>query len=111
MTRMSMILAWVSFGLLAVAGCFKADVTVPEIPYYGSSGSVPPANITRADPNDRCDLLRENQQLRDRIAWLEQDNSRLERKIRSLREDQAEIQADIDKAAAQRDRYKQALER
>ena len=96
-------------GLLTVAGCFKADVTVPDVPY--ASSPAPPAHIVKADPNDRTDLLRENQQVRQRIAWLEHDNERLDKKIRSLQNDQAKIQADIDRAAAARDRYRRALER
>jgi len=98
-----------SLGLLTVAGCFKADVTVPNLPY--ASSPPPPARIVQAAPNDRTDLLRENQQLRQRIAWLEQDNARLDKKTRSLQNDQAKIQADIDQAAAKRDRYRRALER
>ena len=96
-------------GLLTIAGCFKADVTVPDVLY--SSYSAPPAHIVKADPNDRTDLLRENQQLCQRIAWLEQDNARLDKKICSLQNDQAKIQADTDRAAAERDRYRRALER
>jgi hypothetical protein len=98
-----------SLGLLTVAGCFKADVTVPDVPYIPSPA--PPGNIVKANPGDRADLLRENQQLRDRVAWLEQDNARLDKKIRSLQNDQAKIQADIDRYAAERDRYRRALER
>jgi len=105
----SLAIVLLSLGLLAVAGCFKADVTVPDVPY--ASSPPPPARIVKADPNDRTGLLRENQQLRQRIAWLEQDNARLDKKIRSLQNDQAKIQADIDRAAAERDRYRRALER
>ena len=103
----SLAIALFSLGLLTAAGCFKADVTVPDIPYVSSPP--PPAHVVRADPDDRTDLLRENQQLRQRIAWLERDNARLDKKIRSLQNDQAEIQDDIDRAAAQRDRYRRAL--
>lgn len=98
-----------SLGLLTVAGCFKADVTVPD-GFYTSSPP-PPASIVKADPGDRADLLRENQQLRQRVAWLEEDNARLDKKIRSLQNDQAKIQADIDRYAAERDRYRRAQER
>lgn len=101
--------AALALGLLTSSGCFKADVTVPEIP-YGSSPP-PPAQVPKANPDDRADLLRENEQLRQRIAWLEQDSVRLEKKQRSLAKDLTEIQADIDKAAAERDRYRRAVER
>jgi len=98
-----------SLGLLTAAGCFKADVTVPDVPY--ASSPAPPANIVKANPGDRADLIRENQQLRQRVAWLEQDSARLDKKVRSLQNDQVKIQADIDKYAAERDRYRHALER
>ena len=105
----SLAAAILSLGLLTVAGCFKADVTVPDGLYVPSPA--PPANIAKANPADRADLLRENQQLRQRVAWLEQDNTRLDKKIRSLQNDQAKIQADIDRYAAERDRLRRALER
>jgi hypothetical protein len=100
--------ALLSLGLAMSPGCFQADVTVPDIPY---ASSPPPARIAKADPNDKADLLRENQELRQRVAWLEEDNARLERKQRGLAGDLAKIQADIDKTAAERDRYRRALER
>jgi len=93
--------------VLTSPGCYKADVTVPSGPYYTSTPE-PSAQVAPAAANDRAGLLRENQQLRQRIAWLDQDNIRLDAKIHSLQKDQAEIQSDINRAAAQRDRYRQA---
>ena len=51
---------------------------------------------------------------RHRIALSGSDRdecARLDKKIRSLQDDQAKVQADIDRAAAERDRYRRALER
>ena len=58
--------------MLLFLGCYKADVQVPD---YGSWGQPPPpAIITPANPNDKADLIRENQELRDRLAWVENQN-------------------------------------
>ncbi len=97
-------------GALVAGGCFKADVTVPEVPYSSPPPSTPSAVIPSAVGGDRGDLLRENQQLRARVAYLQDENARLQRKQSSLQKDLGKIQADIDKAAAERDRYRRISE-
>ncbi|MCE5328692.1 MAG: hypothetical protein LLG01_20015 [Planctomycetaceae bacterium] len=97
-------------GALVCGGCFKADVTVPEVPYSSPPPPTPSGVIPSAVPGDRGDLLRENQQLRQRVAWLQDDIARLQRKQDSLQKDLGKIQADIDKAAVERDRYRRIAE-
>ena len=87
-------------------GCIKVDAKAPENISWGSPPPV--ASIPRADPGSKSYLLRENQQLRDRVAWLEEQNRKSARKSTELTGDKQDIQAEINKVAAERDRYKRA---
>ena len=88
------------------AGCLNVDAKAPEGALWGRPA--PTATIPQADPASKADLLRENQQLRERIAWLESQISKSAGKSRDLGEDKREIQAEMAKLAADRDRYKRA---
>jgi hypothetical protein len=88
------------------AGCVKVEARAPENISWGSPP--PPASIPQANPNSKGDLLRENQQLRDRVAWLEDQARKSDRKSKELAGDKQDIQADMAKIAAERDRYKRA---
>jgi hypothetical protein len=92
--------------LVGLWGCGKASVTIPD--NYGIPGGSPPppATIVPADANSHADLVRENQQLRARVAWLENQNRRSSGKYESLAKDEDEIRADMKKIAAERDRYR-----
>lgn len=100
---------------LAFAGCFKADVRAPERISVGGEqvyGAPPPpalAQIPPANPNNIDDLRRENQQLRARSDYLADQNRRLARKYDDQAKDIANIQQDMNKIQAERDRYKRAL--
>lgn len=96
----------VAIGLGMAAGCVKVDAKAPS---FGESP--PPASVVSAEDGDKADLLRENQQLRDRIAWLEKENHKLVKKSRDLDEDMQDILEDMEDIAAERDRYKRAVER
>ena len=85
------------------AGCFRADVEVPDYSGYGQPA--PPAHITPGDPNDKADMLRENQQLRDRLAYLENQNRRLTKKYQSLGADMAKVREETKRLESERDRY------
>lgn len=90
-------------------GCVKAPEKINiGTDYYTPA---PPATIAPADPNNPDDLARENQQLRDRLAYVQDQNRRARGKIADLDQDIAELQADIDKLARERDRYKAAAGR
>lgn len=90
----------------ALAGCVRVNAKAPrDIPWYTPA---PPASIPRADPTSKADLLRENQQLRQRVAWLDERNRKSARKHGELESDKREIQADMAKIAAERDRYLRA---
>jgi hypothetical protein len=92
-----------------IAGCVNVDAKAPKnIPYVNASPA-PSGSIAKANPSSKGDLIRENQQLRDRIAWLEEQNAKSAKKSRDLKNDKQDIQGDIDKVAAERDRYKRAL--
>jgi hypothetical protein len=96
----------VAAALLAVGGCVRASA-----PASISIGGPPPppAYVAPADPNSRPDLLRENQQLRDRVAWLEDRNrKRADKYNNDLAKDIEEIRADMRKIADERDRYRRA---
>jgi hypothetical protein len=95
---------------ILLSGCVNVDAKAPE--NIGSwSSPAPPASIPKANPGSKGDLLRENQQLRERIAWLEDQNEKSVKKSRDLKNDKQEIQGDMDKIAAERDRYKRAAGR
>jgi len=95
----------------AFTGC-SVQAKAPENLGLGAWGSPPPpASIPRADPTSKADLLRENQQLRQRVAWLDEQNRKSARKYSELESDKREIQADMAKIAAERDRYLRAAGR
>jgi hypothetical protein len=93
----------------SLAGCVKVDAKAPEGIGWGSPP--PAASIPSADPASKADLLRENQQLRQRVAWLDEQNRKLARKSGEVEADKREIQADMAKIAAERDRYLRAAGR
>ena len=91
------------------AGCWQADVTVPSDISLGGGdflSSPPPSHIPPADPNSAPDLRRENEQLRQRIAWLERQNAKSDKKYKDQAEELADIRADMAKVASDRDRYR-----
>jgi hypothetical protein len=87
-------------------GCVKVDATAPENVSWGSPA--PPASIAKADPSSKSDLLRENQQLRERVAWLEEQNRKSAKKSKEFENEKQDIQAEMDRIAAERDRYRRA---
>ena len=87
-------------------GCVKVDAKAPENISWGSPP--PPASIPQAEPGSKSGLLSENQQLRDRIAWLEEQSRKSARKSKELDSEKQDIQAEMGKIAAERDRYKRA---
>jgi hypothetical protein len=89
-----------------LAGCVKVDAHAPESIGWGSPP--PAASIPQADPSSKADLLRENQQLRQRVAWLDEQNRKLAKKSGEIEADKREIQAEMAKIAAERDRYLRA---
>jgi len=106
-----LITAVATVALVASSGC--VNVKAPERINIGGdevySSSPPPSGvITPADPNSATDLRRENEQLRRRIAWLENQNQKLDKKLNDLRKDADEIRADMRKIADERDRYRRA---
>ncbi len=111
-TSLSIILliaAVATAALVASSGC--VNVKAPERINIGGDDvySSPPSSvIPPADPNSATDLRRENEQLRRRIAWLKNQNRKLDKKINDLRKDADEIRADMKKIADERDRYKRA---
>ncbi len=93
--------------LLATAGCkAHADVNLPS--YGGWGNPPPPSYIAPASPNSRSDLQRENSELKARVAYLEEQNRKSSRKYDDLGKDMSEIRADMDKIAAERDRYRRS---
>lgn len=94
-------------GLLVQAGgCLKIDAKAPTSYPYGEPP--PPASIPAADPTSKADLLRENQQLRDRVAYLESQNTRSASKSSKLQTEKQDLRTEMDKVAAERDRYRRA---
>ncbi len=89
--------------MVSLAGCVKVDAKAPENMGWGSPA--PAASIPQADPSSKADLLRENQQLRWRVAWLDEQNRKLAKKSGELENDNREIQTEMAKIAAERDRY------
>ena len=93
----------------ATGGCYKADVKLPENIGIGS----PPAGaaIVPADPASKADLLRENRQLRARAAWLDEQIRKAAKKYAKLENEQREVEDDMAKIAAERDRCLRAAGR
>lgn len=90
----------------ALAGCVRVNAKAPQnIPWYTPA---PTASIPRSDPTSAADLLRENQQLRERIAWLEEQNRKSAKKHSELESDKHKIRAEMTEIAAERDRYLRA---
>lgn len=94
-------------GLLALAlgGCWRADVTIPD---YGGSGPAPGLQVAPANPNSKADLLRENHELRAANQWLRDQNAKDSRSYDKMAREKQEIQAEIQRARSQRDRYRSA---
>ena len=95
------IASYVSLLLVCVslsAGCMKVEAKAPESISWGSPP--PPTTIARANPDSKADLLRENQQLRERVAWLEEQNRHLAQKCQNLDRQSGEIRADMAKIAS-----------
>lgn len=107
MKRAILLVSLFLVGMLAamcgLTGCVQVDAKAPE--NIGLGSAPPPASIPQADPSSKADLLRENQQLRQRVAWLDERNRKLVRKSGELEADKREIQAEMTKIAAERDRY------
>ncbi len=94
-------------GLLVQAGgCLKVDARAPQS--YPGMEAPPAASIPAADPTSKADLLRENQQLRDRVAYLESRNTRSASKSGKLDTEKQDLRNEMDKVAAERDRYRRA---
>ena len=90
------------------AGCVTVDAKAPSM-----DRSPPPAtsSVTYAVDSDKADLLRENQQLRNRAAWLETENRKLADKSRSLDREIDELVRDIDRLESECDRFRREMER
>ncbi len=98
----SLFLIWMAMP----TGCVKVDARAPEDGSWGSPP--PPASIPKASPSSKSDLLRENQQLRERVAWLEEQNRKSATKSSELEDEKRDIRAEMDRIAAERDRYRRA---
>jgi septal ring factor EnvC (AmiA/AmiB activator) len=99
-------------GLIGLAGCIDVNANVPDrIQLNGSPvyTAPPPAQIPAADPNSAADLRRENQQLRERIAYVQQRNEKLAKEDRKLLSDVEETNKDIAALTQQVERYQRAL--
>ncbi len=106
MARSILCISLLILAMGALSGCVKVNAKAPEnIPWLTPA---PTASVPRAEPTSKADLLRENQQLRERIAWLDKQNRKSAKKHSELENDKREIRADMAKIAAQRDRYLRA---
>lgn len=100
----------VALATALLAGC--ATIDVPRTPdVYVGGGPPPPAAVAPGDPGIPGDLQRENHQLKARIAWLEDQIRRSNSKLRGKDEDIAELRAELNKLAAERDRYRREARR
>jgi peptidoglycan hydrolase CwlO-like protein len=99
------------FVALALGGCMSVNATAPENIGVGGSevySAAPPASIPVADPNSLQDLQRENQQLKDRAAWLDGHIQKLRNKSNDMSRKIDEALAKLRKLSDQRDRFKRA---
>ena len=102
--RTSIALTGVALTAVLLVGC--ATIDVPRAPdVYVGGGPPPPAAVAPADPNIPGDVQRENRALKARTAWLEDQIRRSNSKLRDQDEDIAKLRAEMNKLAAERDRY------
>jgi len=103
MIRLSLWMGLLLTVIFLSTGCVNVDAKAPKDLW----GSPPPsASIAQADPDSRTDLLRENRQLRDRLDWLQHENSKSANKLHDLQRKEADLRADMEKIATERDLYK-----
>jgi len=95
---LGLLLATVTLG-----GCFSFKGSVPDVPGWG--GPPPPATVVSADPNSKPDVIRENSQLRERVAWLEKQIQGRKNKVQKLQQDEANTRRDIDRLNGDLRRY------
>ncbi|MCL2701014.1 MAG: hypothetical protein FWE88_04905 [Phycisphaerae bacterium] len=100
MNKLMVLLA--AAGMLMSAGCFSFRAEAPELVV----GSPPPDRVHQADPNDKSDVIRENQELHARNAWLERQVEGRQKKHKELLRDQDNIQADIKRTQRETERYR-----
>jgi len=100
-----MTLTVVALTTVLLVGC--ATINVPRAPdLYVGGGPPPPPAVAAADPNTPSDVQRENRELKARVAWLEDQIRRSNSKLRDQDEDIAKLRAEMNKLAAERDRYR-----
>jgi len=99
-----LMLLFAAAGVLVWAGCFNFHAEVPEPPGFGEAP--PSSDVRPADPNDKADVIRENQELRARNAWLERQIEGRRKKHHDLTRDQKSLQADIDRAKREQEQYR-----
>lgn len=90
---------------LLLPSCVNVDAKGPES-LWGSSP--PSASVSEADPDSKAGLLRENRELNNRIDWLDEQNRKSARRLRELQRDEEELRSEMERIAAERDRYRQA---
>ena len=98
-------------GTLALGGCVSVNATGPErVVINGREvyAAAPAADIPVADPNSLQDLQRENQQLKDRAAWLDAHIQKLQNSNNDLSRKIGDAIAKLQKLSAQLDRAKRA---
>ena len=98
-------------GALALGGCMSVNATGPDSVALGGRelySAQPPANIPAADPNSPQDLQRENQQLKDRTAWLKAHIQKLQGKSDDLSRKIDDALAKLRKLSTQLDRDKRS---
>jgi len=98
-----LMLSLAAMGVSVLTGCFKASVEVPDVPRWGEPP--PTSNVRPADSNDKTDVIRENQELRARNAWLERQIEGRQRKHADLLHDQKKLQDDIARTQRERARF------
>jgi len=115
-------IVWTSCWLLAVAvgvasvGCGNVDVRVPKRIQIGNGGNDKNgvSQIPRGDPNDQSALAKENRQLREYIANLDDELKKVKKqrskdadRVEDLQEKIEDLENDLKKAKKQRDEYKE----
>ncbi|NQU76871.1 MAG: hypothetical protein HQ546_11220 [Planctomycetes bacterium] len=113
----SWVLLLLAGGLLA--GCGSIDIRVPENISIGGGKYLDAADdIEPARPGDATDAERENRQLRQRIAQLNQQLKdaqgklhKTEKRVEDLQGENRKLREEKDKLKRQRDDYKTRLDR
>lgn len=108
--RLLILLASLGIAGVLLAGCVNVDADASEFSLGGNQRTTSPPPDPDSDPRAAGELRRENGQLRERLAKLENDRENWQRTIDRQEDLIDDLEDQKDRLEDQRDRYKDALD-